>query len=127
MSPRRKISVKVDAWVDEEVAPLVLALSCFEGVVTVGSSAGGAGEEAYVDFRFEGSSREAAVFTSDLGGRLRAAAVGYRLVAEWREGEREPLMSLSCDPARIEELTAALAADSIRPVSGPAKDPDSGP
>ena len=44
MSPRRKISVKVDAWVDEEVAPLVLALSCFERVVTVGSSAAGNGE-----------------------------------------------------------------------------------
>jgi hypothetical protein len=118
MSPRRKISVKVDAWVDEEVAPLVLALSCFEGVVTVASSAGTGGAEAYVRFRFEGSSREGAVFASDLGGRLRAAAVAYRLAAEWADGEREPLLCLSCPTDRIEELTAALAADSIRPVPG---------
>ena len=117
MSPRRKISVKVDAWVDEEVAPLVLALSCFEGVVTVASSAGGGDAEAYVRFRFDGSSREAAVFASDLGGRLRAAGVDYRLAAEWADGEREPLLSLSCSRARIEQLTAALAADSIRPVA----------
>lgn len=119
MSPRRKISVKVDAWVDEEVAPLVLALSCFEGVLTVASSVGGPGEEAYVRFRYDGGSRGGAVFASDLGGRLRAAAVDYRLTAEWADGEREPLLSLSCPRERIEELTAAVAADSVRPVGGP--------
>ncbi len=126
MSPRRKISVKVDAWVDEEVAPLILALSCFEGVVTVASSAGTADADAYVHFRFEGSSRESAVFASDLGGRLRAAAVQYRLAAEWSNGEREPLLCLSCPTDRIEELTAALAADSIRPVPGYSQDADHG-
>lgn len=132
MSPRRKISVKVDAWVDEEVAPLVLALSCFEGVVTIGSGAGAGGagtgeEEAYVRFRFEGSSRESAVFASDLGGRLRAAAVEYRLAAEWADGEREPVLSLSCPAERIEQLTGALAADSIRPASGRRPSPADGP
>ena len=49
--PHRETSVKVNAWVDEGVVPLVAALSPFENVVTLDSCQEHGAGEAYVSFQ----------------------------------------------------------------------------
>lgn len=53
MTQHREIPVKVNAWADEGIADLVSALSEFDGLITLESCQGDAGErEAFVIFRY---------------------------------------------------------------------------
>ena len=53
MTEHREVPVKVNAWVDEGIADLVSALSEIEGLVTLESCQGDAGEhDAFVVFRY---------------------------------------------------------------------------
>jgi len=53
MTDHREVPVKVNAWVDEGIADLVSALSQIEGLVTLESCQGDAGErDAFVVFRY---------------------------------------------------------------------------
>ena len=55
MTQHREISVKVNAWVDEGIADLVLALSEIDGLVTLESCQGdGSGRSAFVIFQYGG-------------------------------------------------------------------------
>lgn len=53
MTEHREVPVKVNAWVDEGIADLVSALSQLDGLVTLESCQGDAGEyDAFVVFRY---------------------------------------------------------------------------
>ena len=106
----REIPVKVTAWVDEGVAPLVAALSEFERVMTVDSCEGHGATGAYVLFRVRGDRSEAVDFASDLAAELADAAPEYLLQAEWRPGEDEPLLALTCPADHVPRLAEALSA-----------------
>ena len=100
-----------EVWVDEGVAPLVLVLSRFEGVNPLESAGGGEAGTAFVRFRVERESREVARLASDLAARLRTGGVPYELSARWVNGDRDPVLELSCADRDIAALAEALAPD----------------
>jgi hypothetical protein len=109
-SGHREIPVKVTAWVDEGVAPLVVALNEFDQVLTVGSCEGDPDKGAYVLFCFQGDTEQATDFAAELGEALSGHDVPYLLRAEWRAGSSEPLLALTCPPDSVLPLAEAVSA-----------------
>lgn len=109
MTAHTEIPVKVNAWVDEGIAPLVEALSEFEKVWTLASCENDQSEArrgAYVMFAYEGEG--AASFADSLASKIREAGI---LEVEWRLGEDQPpVLTLSCAPDRVRPLAQALSA-----------------
>lgn len=109
----RTVPIKVTAWVDERIAPLVAALNRYPQVVTLDSCEGHGGEGgAYVLFTCEGE--DPAEFASELGKALSLEPVDYLLRAEWRAEQAEPLLELACTTERIDALAAAVTAAHTR-------------
>jgi len=105
-----EVPIKVNAWVDGGVEPLVSALNEYERVVTLDSCEGGE-RGAYVLFAYRGESQVAAGFASDLGCALESLAPEFLLQVEWGPGgEGEPLLSLACPPDHVDRLAEALSA-----------------
>ena len=111
LSRHLEVPVKVNAWVDEGIAPLVSALNDFPRVFTVASCESDDEWGAYVMFSYCGSSREAACFASDLGTALGSLAPEFQLQVEWRAGgEGDPHLTLTCPPGQVGRLAEALNA-----------------
>ena len=104
----REIPIKVTAWVDEGVAPLVEALNEFPHLTTLDSCEDRHEHGAYVLFRCEGE--DPAGFVAGLGGALSAEPVDFVLRAEWRRDYADPLLELSCPPKQVDDLAAAVSA-----------------
>jgi hypothetical protein len=106
----REIPIKVTAWIDEGVVPLVLALNEFEDVMTLDSCEGGDSELAYVYFCHRGDARTAALFATDLAAFLapHAEAADYTLTARWQPGTGEPVFKLACPTADSTALARVL-------------------
>lgn len=105
--------VKVNAWVDQGVAPLVEALSLLDGLVTLDSCQGSEVDapDAYVRFRVGTSAAELAPFLSDLSARLGAIRPQpgyYTLSLEWHNGGVEAFARLSVAPPVVRALSEAL-------------------
>ncbi len=87
------VPVKVNALVDCGIAPLVAALSRFEGFWTV-SSCEGHGDFGHVHFGLDKSAPEFAGFieglSSELGARVRGDGE-HRVALEWTAGGERPL------------------------------------
>ena len=105
-----EVPVKVTAWVDEGVAPLVLALNELPEIVTLDSCQGGKETDAHVFFCHRGDDREAVAFGAELGTMLAAHhdAASYLLTAEWRPGNDEPVFRLACPAAQVDELASVI-------------------
>jgi hypothetical protein len=106
----REVPVKVNAWVDEGIVPMVEALNEFENVWTAAScendqSAMALG--AYVMFSCQCKSADAASFAADLATGL-GESVPFRLEVEWRAGNRGPLLTISCPPTSVSDLASAV-------------------
>jgi len=102
MSVHQEIPIKLTAWIDQGVVPLVEALDGFEDVLTVASCEDDGIQGAYVLFRLRGTSDQATDFASGLAADLNSEeGVSYLLQAEWRPGESEPLLTLSCPPDQV--------------------------
>lgn len=90
------VAVKVNAWVDRGIAPLVVALNDLGGLWTVSSCEGQSGP-ARVHFAYVGSASEFAVLMEKLsvalGTRLGAGG-DFRLALEWTAGGERPLGAL---------------------------------
>ena len=103
--------VKVNAFVDEGVAPLVEALNQFEKVETIDSCQGYGGRPACVYFRFRGTPREFLTFLQglsvNLGTRLDSCC-DYSLRAEWLAGAKEPRGQLWARLDYVPRLAEAL-------------------
>jgi hypothetical protein len=105
----REVPVKVTAWVDEGVAPLVEALNSYDQIVTLDSCEGHGDERgAYVLFACTG--KDAAAFASELGKALSGEHDNYLLRAEWRPEQDEPLLELACPSAEVAALAASVSA-----------------
>lgn len=109
-APHPEIPVKVTAWVDEGVAPLVAALNQFDDVMTIDSCQGDGDKGAYVLFRcLSGSPLDfAAGLAAALSPHERAA--DYLLRAEWRPGTDEPVFELACPPDQVETVARLVSA-----------------
>ena len=117
--PHREIPVKVTAWVDEGVAPLVVALNELPDVMTLDSCQGDKDRDAHVFFCCRGDGCEAATFVAELGAILAAHgdAANYLLSAEWRPGNDEPIFRLACPAAHVNEL-ASVVSGAFAPAHG---------
>jgi hypothetical protein len=105
----REVPIKVTAWIDEGVVPLVEALNTYPQVVTVASCEGHDDDHgAYVLFNCEG--QDPAEFASELGRALSDERVGYLLRAEWRPGNEVALLELACPRDEVGDLAAAVSA-----------------
>ena len=119
-----QVPVKVNAWADSEIAPLVEALNGFKNLWTT-SSCQGNGERAYVHFAFRGSSNRFAGFIEKLSSELRfrvPAASQYRLALEWVAGGEKPLGALTAHRELVQTLSEAIrniAAKSPRKIPVP--------
>jgi hypothetical protein len=110
--PHGQVVVKINAEVDEQVAPLVSALNEFDGILTVDSCQGDSRSMAYVYFTRSGTSRDLLLFVealaASLNARLAARENEYEIVAEWTAGTEKPLAVLRTRPDYIDVLAAAL-------------------
>jgi hypothetical protein len=115
----QEIPVKVTAWIDEAVAPLVSALNEHPRVLTLDSCQGDAERPAHVFFCFRGSGQAAALFAADLGSALapHEDAADYSLTAEWRPGTDEPVFRLGCPTDHVGDLAVVLS-EACAPADG---------
>ncbi len=118
MSVHAEVPIKVNAWVDEGVAPLVEALNRFPSVRTLTSSSedrsGDLGHGAFVTF-VHTDQTDSGSFIAGLARTLRDGPdASARLQVDWRfgEGDYEPLLTLSCDPELVGEVAHAVAGRS---------------
>lgn len=106
-----EVPVKVNAWVDSEVAPLVVALSRLPEVITVDSCQESSDPvAAYVAFITRGTS--VAKATARLARELARTApdAHYLVRLEWVAGGRRPIGSLVVAPDSISAVAAAVRA-----------------
>ncbi|MGA9452942.1 MAG: hypothetical protein WBW41_16550 [Verrucomicrobiia bacterium] len=105
-----EIRVKVNAWVDRGVAPLVDALNLFDGLWTT-SSGEGHGQFAHVHFGYARPSNNFADFmerlSSELGERV-PADNEYRLALEWVGGGKRPLGAIVARREVVQLLSKAI-------------------
>src|SRR5262249_25118775 len=79
------VPAKVNAWVDQAIAPVVEALSVFPEVETFSSCEG----DGHVFFHVRGPAQRAFSFTDELASSLSAeidACCEFKLALEWRGG-----------------------------------------
>lgn len=107
-----EVPVKVTAWIDEKVVPLVLALNEFDDVMTLDSCQADATGSAYVMFCSRKEPQVACAFAIALAAVLaeRGADLDYTFRAEWHSGTGEPLLKLSCPPEAIKSVANLLSA-----------------
>lgn len=116
MGAHAEVPIKVTAWIDEGVAPLVEALNLRENVLTVASCENDGPQGAYVLFQIRGSSEDATAVARSLAADLgRAPDAEYLLQAEWRPGEDEPLLALSCPPNQVRLLARLISSGRTMP------------
>ncbi len=112
MTLHKETPIKVNAWVDEGIAPLVAALNQIERVGTLGScqeepSGQLAPYPAYVLFVYRGNGGEVAQFSADFMAAL-DDSVPFCLQSDWRAGNPEPVLTISCPPDQVANLAAAV-------------------
>lgn len=121
--------MKVSAWVEEGVVPLVLALNELEDVVTVASRQGGPGRAAYVRFRRRDGDCDLAGLAVAIAGLLGAQAggVGYELrtLQGGPSAGEVPVLELACSDHQVMSLALALRASSRRRSTGAGRRPSS--
>jgi hypothetical protein len=115
-----EVPVKVTAWIDEGVVPLVVALNELDDVMTLDSCQGDATNDAYVLFCCRRAASAAGAFAVALAVALADSSDGldYTLRAEWRAGAGEPLLKLSCPPDAIQTLADLVSACRMTVSSG---------
>lgn len=102
--------VKVNAWVDRRIAPLVEALNDFPDIWTT-SSCEGNGNSAHVHFAYRGPSNRFANFMREFSAQLRDRVPTdheYKLSLEWVAGGTEPLGTLTARREVLESLAEAI-------------------
>ena len=111
----QEIPVKVTAWVDEGIAPLVLALNELPDVETLDSCQGRHDKPAHVYFRLRRNAQATALFASALAAALapHEMAADYTLDACWRPGTDEPVFKLACPAAHSAALARVLSGVSV--------------
>lgn len=111
MGLHREIPMRVNAWVDEGIAPLVKALNDFDtNLLTVDSCERDQNGAAYVAFLAKCGS------LSEMVQRLSVAAGGGHKATwcvEWFDGSEEPIAQIRVDPKAIGSLAAAISRSAV--------------
>jgi hypothetical protein len=108
--PHSEIPVKVNAWVDQGIAPLVEALSTWDNVVTLDSCEAGPSALAYVQFTAEPTTALVAVATSFADSLSKMETCPAVLTVEWAYGGDVPLGKLTCPADHVHRLSAHLVS-----------------
>jgi len=108
-----EVPVKVTAYVDAGIAPLVAALNEFPNVLTLDSCEESRSDSrAYVCFGVRGEPSEAFAFvqhlSSELGSRLRPCCE-YCLQLEWGAGAEHPMARLTVQRDYVPTLARGIA------------------
>jgi hypothetical protein len=109
----REVPIKVNAWVDEGIAPLVAALNEFEGLQTVESCQGAHGRLAYVYFKYRGRSMDALVFVDALANALSKGSrsqYDHTVRIEWTDDNPEPMAQILVAPQFVDQIASALSS-----------------
>jgi len=109
----KEVLVKVNAFVDEGISPVVTALNSFTGVVTLDSCQCDASGEGYVSFQFGNGWCELGKFVGRLSvaiGKRLDLCCGFALRLEWFAGGEEPLAQVRVSPEHIQPLATAIQA-----------------
>ncbi len=106
----KQVEVKVNAPVDEGIAPLVEALSSIDGLITIESCQGGK-EEAFVDFLYGETWQELGAVAERLASMLRPLDLccGYSVIIEWFGSNDRPRGRLLTQPEHVAEIANAVA------------------
>ena len=106
-----EIPIKVNAYVDEGIAPLVEALNGFLGVVTLDSCEGSGDSHGYVHFAIRGDSTGTFSFVqhlSDALGRQLPSSSEYSVYIEWGDEAERPIGRIIVKQGCVEMLAKAL-------------------
>lgn len=109
-TPHTEIPVKVNAWIDEGIAPIVFALNRFPEVVTLDSCEGRDGS-AYVHFAVRGDAADLSAFVHDLSvgiGKRVSGDCEYCLRIEWVAGSDTPMATLYSRIDYVEPVSNAI-------------------
>jgi hypothetical protein len=122
VSVHRTILVKVNAYVDAGVAPLVTALNAIDGVVTLASCEQGPLGLATVCFMYGADWRELAVLLDSLANEIRTLNLCCGSIArlEWMGSDERPRAHLAVMPEHIAAVADAVVTWSVKnpPESG---------
>jgi hypothetical protein len=113
MKKHSTINIKVNAPVDRGIAPLVLALNRFDGLLTLDSCEGYKDKPAYVYFRYGAKPKDLTTFCYILAEKLSEhikGANGYSLRVEWDYDFSNNMAALMTERPYIHKLTAAIKA-----------------
>ena len=110
MTNHKQVLVKVNAFSDDGIAPLVEALSEIAGVITLDSCENGAWG-AYIYFSYGSTWQELAALLQELSSRLseQRLPIGYTFSMEWLGSK--PLAQVKLEPEHV-----VLLAEGIRRV-----------
>jgi len=115
----KEILVKVNAFVDEGVAPLVLALNSIDGVVSLDSCEHDAiSGEASVYFQYGATWQDLANLVEALSRALRGLNLccGFSVSLEWLGSNDRPRAHLSVKPEHVADVAAAIRPDLLAAV-----------
>ena len=115
----KEIQVKVNAFVDEGVAPLVLALNSIEGVITLDSCERDATSgEASVYFQYGTDWQGLASLVEALSRALRSLNLccGFSVSLEWLGSNDRPRAHLSVKPEHMADVAAAIRPEALTAV-----------
>ena len=107
-----EIPIKVNAWVDEGIAPVVEALNACSEVMTLDSCQGEEDFCAYVYFKHVGSQEQQSRFFFDLADALSREPdrCGFDLRLEWLAGNAEPMAQICTNHAHVDRLASVLTS-----------------
>ena len=105
-----EVPVKVNAWIDEGIAPLVAALNEFPDILTLDSCHGNNDQPAYVLFKFRGKPEDAGKAAQRLVEDLGSVDLpcDYTLRLEWLQDYPEPMAHLLTAPGSVQRLAEAF-------------------
>ncbi len=100
----------VNAWVDEGIAPLVVALNGISGVATLDSCQEGALGESFVFFTYGHTWHELATLLQETSYALSEAHLpcGYALRIEWLGSNSVPRAQVSVRPEHVAALSDGI-------------------
>jgi hypothetical protein len=112
IEPHVQTRVKVNAYVDRGIAPLVEALNELPEVMTCSSCEGRNGEDAWVAFMVGESTQQLANYVEKLSANLgkddSLSGVSFRLAVEWYAGGHTPSAYLRVPRQHIECLAKSV-------------------
>ena len=115
----KEVQVKVNAFVDEGVAPLVVALNSIDGVVSLDSCERDAiAGEASVYFQYGVTWQDLANLVEALSRALRGLNLccGFLVSLEWLGSNDRPRAHLSVKPEHVADVAAAIRPDLLAAV-----------